>query len=302
MKYLLAGIASASLAVMGCVTTSQRVAEMERARSAVQALERQPLAQTTAAAELANARHAMAAAEKMLHARRPANQVVHEAYSAERYAQIGLALIAEADAVERMESARAERQEVLLRARTFEAERAEALAELRETQLMQSAQEAELAKLAAEAAIDEAFRLAEELSQMEATQTERGVVLTLSDVLFDTNRTELKSGAKLAMDRLAAFLVNNPERRLLIEGHTDSRGSLDYNEELSAQRADSVMDALVERGIDKGRLRTRGLGELYPVATNDTPDGMQQNRRVEIVISNNDGEFPGPDRQANARH
>jgi outer membrane protein OmpA-like peptidoglycan-associated protein len=200
-------------------------------------------------------------------------------------------VITEAAAMEKIDKAEAERQRVLLQARTVEAERAKSLAEQRARQASQSEQEAQRALAVADAAIDEAKRLADELSEMEAEETERGLVLTLGDVLFDTNRAEIKSGASRTMDRLAEYLDNNPERRLLIEGHTDSRGSSEYNEDLSARRADAVVEALVERGIDQDRLRSEGLGESFPVASNDTDAGMQQNRRVEIVVSDRNGEF-----------
>jgi outer membrane protein OmpA-like peptidoglycan-associated protein len=96
----------------------------------------------------------------------------------------------------------------------------------------------------------------------------------------------------MAIDRLADFMEDNPERRLLIEGHTDSRGSEEYNQELSHRRAYAVTEALVQRGIESNRLRPVGLGESYPVTSNDSPAGRQQNRRVEVVVSDQDGSFP----------
>jgi outer membrane protein OmpA-like peptidoglycan-associated protein len=90
-----------------------------------------------------------------------------------------------------------------------------------------------------------------------------------------------------------------PDRQVMIEGHTDSRGSDDYNRDLSERRADAVRDALVDRTIDAGRIRSVGLGEIYPVASNDSSAGQQQNRRVEIVISDEQGAFPsGAERTA----
>jgi outer membrane protein OmpA-like peptidoglycan-associated protein len=104
------------------------------------------------------------------------------------------------------------------------------------------------------------------------------------------------------MDRLAQFMRDYGERQVKVEGHTDSRGDETYNIGLSERRARAVRDALVERGIDAQRIRTIGLGEGYPVASNDTQAGMQQNRRVEIVISDEQGNFPaGTERTATAR-
>ena len=120
-------------------------------------------------------------------------------------------------------------------------------------------------------------------------------------MLFATDAAELKAGSRMAMNRLADFLRDHPERNLLIEGHTDSRGSDAYNEELSDERADAVAEALVQRGIASTRVQPVGMGEAYPVASNDTEAGRQQNRRVEIVVSARDGSFPEEARRASAR-
>lgn len=182
------------------------------------------------------------------------------------------------------------------KARTRKAELA--VEELNETiemlraEARESAREAERSRAIAEAALAEADQMGEELEEMKAEQTARGLVLTLSDVLFDTGQAELKQGSMMAMDRLANFMKDNPERNLMIEGHTDARGSEQLNAELSSRRANAVALALTERGIASDRLRTIGLGEGYPVASNDTAAGMQQNRRVEVVISDRNGSFP----------
>lgn len=132
----------------------------------------------------------------------------------------------------------------------------------------------------------------QELEALKAKQTERGAVLTLGDVLFDTDRAELKPGAHTTIDRLAAWLRDNPDNRILVEGHTDSRGSDAYNRSLSQRRADAVASALYLDGISHDRISVKGLGEAYPVASNSTAAGQQQNRRVEVVISDQNGQFP----------
>jgi outer membrane protein OmpA-like peptidoglycan-associated protein len=270
------------LGLSACTTTPERIAELDQARSTVTSLENQPEAQSAASIQLKNAREALARADTAFENGESVDLIKHEAYVARRNAEIGLEMTSEARARQEMSQAEARRNQVQLEARTVEAERSQMLAEQRAT-------EAEAAQTEAEAAIAEANRLAEEL---EAQKTKRGLVLTLGDVLFDTNGADLKEGAEVSIDRLAEFMRENPERRLLVEGHTDSRGAEDYNEELSEQRAESVTEALVERGVQGERLRAVGLGESYPRASNDTAAGMQQNRRVEIVISNPDGTFP----------
>jgi OOP family OmpA-OmpF porin len=128
--------------------------------------------------------------------------------------------------------------------------------------------------------------LESQLAELQAQQTERGLVVTLSDILFDVDRAQLTPGGELQVVRLADVLQQMPERNLLIEGHTDSTGSDSYNDELSQRRADAVEDLLIIQGIEPTRVVTRGYGERFPVATNDTAAGRQQNRRVEIVILN----------------
>ncbi len=121
---------------------------------------------------------------------------------------------------------------------------------------------------------------------MQAKVTDRGLVLTLGDVLFATGTAELRSGATSNLDQLVSFLGNYPTRTVMIEGHTDSVGSSSSNQLLSERRADSVRSHLVRRGIDAGRVTTSGAGESTPVSNNDSAAGRQQNRRVEVIISN----------------
>ena len=272
------------LALAACSTTPERIDELEQARASVQELEAEPMAATVAATRLRSARAALARAETAMEDGAPVEQIAHDAYVARLHAEIGMESIAEAEALERIDEAEAERTRVQLEARTAAAERARMRAEAQSAEAQQLRQQAEEARA-------EAQRLQEELSDLQAKQTERGVVLTLEDVLFETDKAELKPGADLAMNRLADFMRDHPDRRLLIEGHTDARGAEQYNQRLSLQRAYAVTEALVERGIETNRLRPVGLGEAYPVASNETTAGRQQNRRVEIVVSEPDGSF-----------
>jgi len=123
-----------------------------------------------------------------------------------------------------------------------------------------------------------------QLAALEAKQTDRGMVVTLGSVLFVTGEADLLPGAMQTVDRLAQYLRDNPERTVLIEGHTDSTGTDSINLRLSHERADAVRLGLLNRGIDGDRITTTGLGSSSPVASNDTPEGRQQNRRVEIII------------------
>ena len=135
-------------------------------------------------------------------------------------------------------------------------------------------------------------RLAEAVGQLRSLvaeitnlqQTQRGLVISLSDILFDVGKSTLKAGAQASIGRIAVVLRQYPQHQILVEGHTDATGGDDFNLQLSRDRANSVRTELVAGGVDASKIAAEGFGETRPVATNDTPAGRQQNRRVEIVI------------------
>jgi outer membrane protein OmpA-like peptidoglycan-associated protein len=144
------------------------------------------------------------------------------------------------------------------------------------------------ADLAKQATADSNQRVAELKLQVEALQarpTDRGLVLTLGDALFSTGRADLQPGAGGHLQKLVTFLNKYPDRTVVVEGYTDSVGSEDYNQGLSERRAGAVRTYLIEQGISSIRLSALGKGASNPVAGNDTASGRQQNRRVEVVIS-----------------
>ena len=135
----------------------------------------------------------------------------------------------------------------------------------------------------------EADDLRRQLAELNARETDRGVVVTLGDVLFDTGKSDLKGGAVGNLAKLATVLNQYQDRTIVIEGHTDSIGSTEANYGLSNRRANSVKSFLVSQGISASRIAASGKGEDYPVADNGSAAGRQQNRRVEVIISNNTG-------------
>jgi outer membrane protein OmpA-like peptidoglycan-associated protein len=145
--------------------------------------------------------------------------------------------------------------------------------------------------VAAAAAEERNRELQRELEDLQAKETDRGLVLTLGDVLFDSGQATLKAGAATTVDRLAQFMRDYPERSVRIEGHTDAAGSDDANQGLSERRAQAVREALTERGLEATRIGAVGYGEARPIADNETAAGRQQNRRVEIVVSDAQGAF-----------
>lgn len=150
--------------------------------------------------------------------------------------------------------------------------------------------ETEKARLAAQQAEKEKANLrAQLLSQLnsilQTRDTARGLIVNMSDVLFDTGSYTLKPGAREMLAKISGIVLAHPGLNLQIEGHTDSVGSDEFNQQLSERRADSVRDFLAQEGVPGSSIAARGFGKTQPVATNDTAEGRQRNRRVEIVVN-----------------
>ncbi len=268
-----------AILMVGCATAPKNSPAVEEARAAVSTAESRPDTGKYAPTEINRARNYLSNAEGALKEGGPRNpQASHYAYLATQTAHIAEQRAKEQAAVARIKAGETERQQILLSARENDANRALA-------QANQARNEAVNAQA-------ESQRLASQLAEMQASQTSRGIVLTLGDVLFDTGRSELKPGANRPIDQIAAFLTENPERRVQVEGFTDSQGTDEYNLELSQRRADAVAMAIMQRGIDAQRVRAMGYGEQYPKAGNENAGSRQLNRRVEIIVSNDQNAIP----------
>jgi outer membrane protein OmpA-like peptidoglycan-associated protein len=270
-------VGSIALILGACAAAPQRNDQLEQARAQVRSLSQEPLAQEAAGRDLEAARKSLQQAESALQQKQPPAVIDHLAYIARRHAEAGEARVLEARSRQEVARAQEDRNKILMESRTREAQNAQAQAESSKSQAQ--AAEAQLASAQ------------QQLADLQAKKTDRGVVVTLGDVLFDSGQATLKPGANLALNRLASFLSANPQTKILIEGHTDSRGSDEYNELLSERRARAVAAELMSRGIPADQLQTLGRGKGYPVASNETPEGRQQNRRVEIVFSDSSGQF-----------
>ncbi len=226
-----------------------------------------------------------------------------EADAAKRQAAMSQAEVDEARRQAAIAQQTAEQQAAALAAASAQAQRDEALIAARQAELEAARQQALIAQQTAEqkaAALEAARAQAErdqamiaqqeqQLKELDAKQTARGMVITLGDVLFSVNKAQLSSGGVRNVQKLANFLNQYPQRKVLIEGHTDSTGSLSINQPLSERRADAVRTALVGMGISSDRIETRGYADAHPVASNNTAAGRQLNRRVEIILSDDSG-------------
>jgi outer membrane protein OmpA-like peptidoglycan-associated protein len=263
-----------ALALAGCVSTPKPNAALESARTAVQAAQADPNVGKYAALDMEAAKKELEVAEAAA-AHHDDAGVNHPAYLAAQTARLAQArATAKADDA-RVAAGQAERDKIQLAARTRDVDNAKMATN---TALGQRDQ-----------ATEQASRLQAEVDQLKATPTPRGLVLTLGDVLFDTGKARLNPGSARKLDQLAQFLADHPERRVQIDGFTDSVGTDSYNQDLSQQRADAVKSSLISRGIDPTRIGSQGYGKGFPVANNVDSGGRQLNRRVEVVIGGDNG-------------
>jgi len=301
-----------------CATSGHQYTALDEAKASYELAANDVSVARSAPVELRNAQQALQQAEAAQKAGKDA-AVEHYSYLAKQRSETALQAGKVAQAEQAVNDASRQRDSILIEARTREADSQRALAEKSRMNAEEHRKQAEAARKLAEdrlaeaqaanaqaknaeaqAALDKARadeveaqaaldrarakEMEDQLAELNAKKTDRGMVLTLGDVLFATGKAKLNPRANSSLDKLVTFLQANPDRSISIEGHTDSTGADQYNQVLSERRAIAVKNALVEKGIDLNRVSARGFGETVPVASNDTPLGKQQNRRVEIVI------------------
>ena len=298
--------ALASLLLAACAATPVKPAGAEAARARLTQLQSNPDLATRAPVAMKDAELAVRVAEQPQTDVEIAN---YNVYMADRKVDIAVAQAETALAEDQRVGLGQQRDKARLDARTREADVATsklasarveiadqksqaettrlAAADAAQQAALQSAQQSaqQSAELQRQAAMQSA-ELQRQLDELHAKATDRGMVLTLGDVLFASGRADLKVGATNNLNRLVAFLNNYPDRTVVIEGYTDNIGGDDYNLGLSQRRADSVKSYLTGQGIASMRLTLTGKGLSNPIAGNDSAAGRQQNRRVEVIIDN----------------
>ncbi len=252
---------------------ARRQARLEEERRLQAEEDRRRAERERAVADAARAEQEVAAAAARQAADRDRLAAEQARAAAERARLDAERVRAEADAAAQQARLDAERVKA-------EADAARAAAEAQARQARQLADQAEREK----AELRE--RLRQQLNTiLETRETARGLIVNLSDVLFDVDRATLKPGARERLAHVAGILSSHPGLKIEIEGHTDSTGSDEYNQGLSERRAQAVQGYLSQQGIGQAIAATVGFGESRPVATNGTATGRQQNRRVEIIVS-----------------
>lgn len=292
-------VAAACLALLAaCSSMPAQNAALDQARARLNAAQAQPETVAVAADELARARESLRRADQALINGDSVADVNHLAYLALQHVVIAEDTAASRNAQAVVAGAAAERDRMRLALRTREADAAQVQKSVAEQDSAAKTVQLAQSEANAQAERDRVTRrdakvsdLEAQLRELNARQTDRGLVVTLGDLLFDTGASRLRPAGQRSMDQLAVFMKRNPERRASIEGYTDSVGSAASNQALSDRRAHSVMAALVQLGVSGSQLSTQGFGEANPVAGNDTTAGRQMNRRVEVVFAKQAGDL-----------
>jgi len=315
-RTLATGALLGSLLLAACATSQAPPAELIAARNAVEQAGRDPRVQSLAPAELKKAADTLARANALNEQRESLAEIGSVAYVATQQARTATAIAdakandaaiagaelereriradtRSADALRAQgqastaqgQAAAAQAQAAAARAQTTEARQQTAAAEQRAS----GAQlQAAVSQANAVDAQQRAAQLQQRLTDLQARQTERGMLVTLGDVLFESNRSTVRPSAQASLHKLADYLAQYPSRRILIEGHTDNIGTASANEALSLRRAEAVDMALNGMGVARQRVATIGYGEEFPVADNATDTSRALNRRVEVYIADND--------------
>jgi outer membrane protein OmpA-like peptidoglycan-associated protein len=245
-QLMIPALLAASVALAACSTPPN--ANLEQARTNYSGLQANPQASKVAALETKDASDYLDKADKAYQDKQDQAKVDQLAYLTNQRVEVAKQTIALRTAEANLKNASAQRAQARLDARD---------AQIKQLQ-----------------------------DSLNAKQTDRGTVVTFGDVLFATDRADLKSSGLVNINKLAQFLSENPDRKVIVEGYTDSTGSASHNQSLSERRAGSVRMALVKMGVDPARIVAQGYGKEYPVAENDSTSGRAMNRRVEVTISN----------------
>lgn len=301
-RTLMAGAVLSSLILGACATSQPAPPALVEARSTLRQAELDAAVLTHAPLELKKATASLNRANQLQDKGESIDEIQSAAYVANQQAKTAMAIAKAKSNDVAITGAEADRERARSEMLAAQARRAQAdtrVAQAQSTAAQQQTAQAEQRASGAEArtlvaqagaadARQQSNQLQQQLAALQATQTERGMLVTLGDVLFENNRANVKPGAQASLAKLADFLKQNPTRSVLIEGHTDSIGSAASNVTLSRRRAAAVDGALESLGLAANRATTVGYGEEYPVADNTTASNRALNRRVEIYIAEND--------------
>jgi outer membrane protein OmpA-like peptidoglycan-associated protein len=281
--FVIAALAAAALAA--CSTVPDRNNALNNARGRVVAAQADPQVVSLAPDELKRAAESLRAAEKAWSDGGNTTIVDHLSYMTVQRVTIAQETATSRASQAVTAGATAERDKTRLAVRTQEADSAQRQLAVSKESNAQKTSELAAADASAARSRARASELEMQLKDLNAKKTDRGMVVTLGDVLFDSGQSRLLPDGAHNMAKLAGVFKRDPLRRASIEGYTDSVGAAGANVDLSQRRANAVMAALVDQGVAADHLSTRAFGEANPTADNGTASGRQMNRRVEIVFA-----------------
>ena len=294
--YLTPAALAIAILLGACASAPTSTSLLESARSDYAQAQRNPNVNNFAPLEMKQASDAMQEANLAAMQSADSDKVDQLAYVARQKIAITQEVVKQKTAEVDMARSGRERDQLQLTQRTNEVNQANANAQRQANNAERQAMDAQRATDAARQATTDANRrtalLESQLADLAAKKTDRGMVITLGDVLFGSDKSSLTAGGLRSAQKLAEVLQQNPTRNVLVEGFTDSTGADPYNQQLSERRGQTVRDALLQMGVGSERISVRGYGESYPVASNDTAANRQLNRRVEIVLSDESGKTP----------
>lgn len=287
--YLPPALLAIAVLVGACSSAPRTTTLLDQTRSDYRVAQSNPNVASYAPQEMKQASEAMEQADAAASRPDSEEKINNLAYLAKQKIALTQEVAKQRAAEAAVAIAAKERDQMRLDQRTNEANQARTSAEQSRLAAQRAQNEASEAQRKTQEAQARAAQLEAQLADLAAKKTERGMVITLGDVLFATNQARLNAEGMRTAQKLANVLQNNPERTVLIEGFTDSTGTAAHNQALSERRAGAVRNALQEQGIGRERIAIRGYGAAYPVAANDTAQNRQLNRRVEIVLSDEAG-------------
>lgn len=287
--YLTPTLLAIAAFVAACSSVPTSTTLLEQTRSDFQLAQNNPMVATYAPLEMKQAGEAMEQANLSASHNDSLDKVDKLAYLAKQKIALTQEMAKQKSAEADVANSAKERDQVRLDQRTNEANIAKMNAERSKLAELQAQGQTAQAQRQAQEAQAHAAQLEAQLADLAAKKTERGMVITLGDVLFGTDLARLNADGMRTAQKLSAVLQQNMQRTVLVEGFTDSTGTTAHNQELSERRAGAVRSALLELGVAPARIAIRGYGETYPVAANDTAQNRQLNRRVEIILSDDTG-------------
>lgn len=296
--YLTPAVLAIAALVSACGSAPKTTSLLDTTRSDYTMAQNNPNVASYASLEMKQAGEALAQANAAANDNDSSQKIDKLAYLANRKIAVAQEVAKQKSAEAEVAKSGQERTQIQLDQRTNEAdqakqneEQARLAALVAQSDTAKAQRDTQVANTEAAAAQARTAQLEAQLADLAAKKTERGMVITLGDVLFGTDLSRLNPDGMRTAQKLAQVLQQNPKRTVLIEGFTDSTGTAAHNLELSDKRASAVRRALLEQGVPDSRIATRGYGEAHPVAANDTAGNRQLNRRVEIILSDDSGKI-----------